>query len=1085
MQWIDLSEHDAGLWLDADTRELVFICSAKSTDGGALWRHLVNADILHAAESPVEGLIVARAPAKREIAQRIRDVTKSPRRDVEREDIVLDLARPQVRTHLDVVPDVPAAALAEHRLDALRPGDPEVVDVLLPSDRAGKDAALDWLASIGVTTEPVTRPSKTIGLGGIVVGKESVALQISHSNAVWYTPDAVNALGAMLYFRRVGDASTLAQSMFDAVQRMPHPDMLARLAVAAGYVPAQPVGTQQEGEPASVDEANTAPADDEAGMGVDDDGEDAPEEPLDTESRNEEMDATTEEDGEPHPARRRRRQRGDAPERQDFGEYIPHARKEAYRGIFLGDVRGMTNDDVRDLAAAQSDRTIHKETIWPRPDPKAYQEAGKSYALYKLHETAWKTIGGKPKSDRFRIGPGRGRGRMPATLDETRQYVFAVASFRSFIESADSAEGLIQKIQGVFDRDDAERTARRQAAVRGTWSIPNTIEDALFAGQDVWATTPGEYQSDESLGVNSLTLGRRVTADRKRFADYSPFRLKRDLSTAFENTKDTPWEVYETRQADVKQARKANSAADDNDSQALVKAAADRYFGTDRKAPVQSDLEKQIASREGMPAWRTDGEPVSEDGFLEIFGLRGGQYGNWVRQDERGAFLNLSYDSLRDLADIVGIPTRGIGFNGDLGVAWGARGRGKAAAHYEPGLAVINLTKPSGAGSLAHEWAHALDHWAYRRMAVHGLGDNATKPFLTETRINFTEQAAVKNSSWIDHDLLRAFRDFMDAVQQDKVGDAEEPTETFIRYNVLPYGDFMERFFRRSKARIAWALGDARYLRSEFSELPSGNILRSKGMYARDDLLESIARNELYETLCKELARRDENGKVTAVHLTAERTNEIVDQVQDKFIQAVARAFDLPEDVQSMSFTQAMKSPDELRSDYRDPKRVLELLDDNKKNLAKNIKRYVEFMLRNRVDYHKQSDELGESVTHTFKTSKMYQESTGAASAHDRSYYGSSVELFARAYEACALQAMRDREAWNTYLVSDNKIDGRRFYPEASHVRYMMPRFKELNRAVAHAMKEDMGLGQDASESSNDNQQQQQRPAMRRAAAPH
>ena len=45
-----------------------------------------------------------------------------------------------------------------------------------------------------------------------------------------------------------------------------------------------------------------------------------------------------------------------------------------------------------------------------------------------------------------------------------------------------------------------------------------------------------------------------------------------------------------------------------------------------------------------------------------------------------------------------------------LAIAFGARGRGNALAHYEKDLEVINLTKLRGAGSLAHEWGHALDH---------------------------------------------------------------------------------------------------------------------------------------------------------------------------------------------------------------------------------------------------------------------------------------------------------------------------------------------------------------------------------------
>lgn len=44
-----------------------------------------------------------------------------------------------------------------------------------------------------------------------------------------------------------------------------------------------------------------------------------------------------------------------------------------------------------------------------------------------------------------------------------------------------------------------------------------------------------------------------------------------------------------------------------------------------------------------------------------------------------------------------------------LAIAFGARGSGTALAHFEPARNVINLTKLKGAGSLAHEWGHALD----------------------------------------------------------------------------------------------------------------------------------------------------------------------------------------------------------------------------------------------------------------------------------------------------------------------------------------------------------------------------------------
>jgi hypothetical protein len=90
--------------------------------------------------------------------------------------------------------------------------------------------------------------------------------------------------------------------------------------------------------------------------------------------------------------------------------------------------------------------------------------------------------------------------------------------------------------------------------------------------------------------------------------------------------------------------------------------------------------------------------------------LRGLQYGNSVSDSEREHHLKHSATALKDLVDILGLPHAMASYNGKLGLAIGARGKGKALAHYEPGLKVINITNKNGSGSLAHEWAHAFDH---------------------------------------------------------------------------------------------------------------------------------------------------------------------------------------------------------------------------------------------------------------------------------------------------------------------------------------------------------------------------------------
>jgi len=96
--------------------------------------------------------------------------------------------------------------------------------------------------------------------------------------------------------------------------------------------------------------------------------------------------------------------------------------------------------------------------------------------------------------------------------------------------------------------------------------------------------------------------------------------------------------------------------------------------------------------------------------FLDTFHPYGVEFGNW--QTDRAACLNQTHDALCDLAGVVRMAVDSLTFGSRLSLAFGARGHGKASAHYEPGRRVINLTKTNGAGCLAHEWFHAYDHHA-------------------------------------------------------------------------------------------------------------------------------------------------------------------------------------------------------------------------------------------------------------------------------------------------------------------------------------------------------------------------------------
>lgn len=125
---------------------------------------------------------------------------------------------------------------------------------------------------------------------------------------------------------------------------------------------------------------------------------------------------------------------------------------------------------------------------------------------------------------------------------------------------------------------------------------------------------------------------------------------------------------------------------------------------------VSREEQRNATNRDRTGPERRKGN-VSPEQFSDAFGFRGVQFGNYVEGPRRQADLNRAYEALYDLAEVLNVPTKALSLNGRLGLAFGARGKGKAAAHYEPGEVAVNLTKGNGAGSLAHEWFHSLDNY--------------------------------------------------------------------------------------------------------------------------------------------------------------------------------------------------------------------------------------------------------------------------------------------------------------------------------------------------------------------------------------
>ncbi|EKN4181163.1 LPD38 domain-containing protein [Yersinia ruckeri] len=153
-----------------------------------------------------------------------------------------------------------------------------------------------------------------------------------------------------------------------------------------------------------------------------------------------------------------------------------------------------------------------------------------------------------------------------------------------------------------------------------------------------------------------------------------------------------------------------------------------RAYLAENRAEIEAKLDKlrktsreeqrKLTNEPRIGIERRNGN-VTPEQFSDAFGFRGVQFGNYIEGARRQTELNDAYDSLVDMAELLNVPPQALSLNGELGLAFGARGKAGAKAHYEPGQVVINLTKGNGAGSLAHEWFHALDNY-FGTYDVHG-----------------------------------------------------------------------------------------------------------------------------------------------------------------------------------------------------------------------------------------------------------------------------------------------------------------------------------------------------------------------------
>ena len=409
-----------------------------------------------------------------------------------------------------------------------------------------------------------------------------------------------------------------------------------------------------------------------------------------------------------------------APERiGDFGEKIGGARKDMWAD------RGLDLDDLGGMNEAERVQFVTKDNVWPRPDYRKLLEEGIPRTVLWYRKTVRDACPAKlPRNVAPEAYVGLLR-TLKECMDACHEEGDVVESVRGTLDSPHSIDHTTSGYYYVYDTPEGE-----EGSIRIPWKLENAIKYHHWAISELmrhlredadergFLLSPTEAYIAKNLDIREIPEGATTKFENGRYQVGIPvshgteYVYVRDKSLAEPGTwllfrkhgRSDPIGSAKSREDIVAIAKEHANAALEADANLTGQRTSS---GKPRKRPLK--LEPiNLVRREGPETGR-EGHASGEDVMRE-FGIRGGEFGNWVRlADERQQSLDLFYDSLADIADALGIDRRDMSIGGKLSIGFGSRGRGgHVLAHYEPGREVINITR-NHPGSLAHEWIHALD----------------------------------------------------------------------------------------------------------------------------------------------------------------------------------------------------------------------------------------------------------------------------------------------------------------------------------------------------------------------------------------
>ena len=356
--------------------------------------------------------------------------------------------------------------------------------------------------------------------------------------------------------------------------------------------------------------------------------------------------------------------KGSQREHKEVGEHVFGSRADLAQLRSADDLTGMSNTEAR--------RLVTKDRLAPSFDEAAFRSSGGTPGAAHLINYLLGTIASKPDDS-----------------DEARRaYMHGLDLFTKTMERVTTVEGVVTALQELMEisrgRVELHRTKDRREAERfpGGEAISHDYSDRargdFTVTYVVLGTKPGTLEIRNGIKALGPRLAKMLGLERRaaRSEAWAEARI------AARKMDEAGWPEGE---AAAPAAETAEEKAKPFRWEQHVSGKPERIDGPGVEKPDAAALAKEFQ-------------------FANV------QFGNWVSDDAAKHHLVAAHNAMRDLSEVLGITPEALTFGGELAIGFGARGAGKARAHYEAGGKIINLTKFAGGGSLAHEWGHYLDN---------------------------------------------------------------------------------------------------------------------------------------------------------------------------------------------------------------------------------------------------------------------------------------------------------------------------------------------------------------------------------------